>query len=177
MSDHSPAFERYIGIDYSGAQTPDQSLKGLRAYAADRSSSPVEVPPPPSPRKYWTRKGLAQWLVEIFREDVSIIVGIDHSFSFPIRYFETHHILPDWQTFLDDFQAHWPTDRDHTYVGSCQERQLRQRRKTMGKNPLKTAHGGAGRGKICFSLRRSRLGRQVYPRRVALVAISAPGSR
>ena len=102
MSDHSPAFDRYIGIDYSGAQTPDQSLKGLRAYTADRSSSPVEVPPPPSPRKYWTRKGLAQWLVEIFREDVPTIVGIDHSFSFPIRYFETHHILPDWQTFLDD---------------------------------------------------------------------------
>jgi len=95
MSDHSPAFDRYIGIDYSGAQTPDQSLKGLRAYVAYRSSSPA---PPPSPRKYWTRKGLAQWLVEIFREDIPTIVGIDHSFSFPIRYFETHHILPDWQT-------------------------------------------------------------------------------
>jgi hypothetical protein len=24
----SPAFERYIGIDYSGAQTPMSSLKG-----------------------------------------------------------------------------------------------------------------------------------------------------
>ncbi|MDJ0762802.1 MAG: hypothetical protein QNJ97_07405 [Myxococcota bacterium] len=121
---HSPAFERYIGIDYSGAQTPEQSLKGLRAYIADRESAPVEVQPPPSPRKYWTRKGLAHWLVEVFREDVPTIVGIDHSFSFPIRYFETHHILPDWQTFLDDFQAHWPTDSDHTCVdfvrnGSC----------------------------------------------------------
>jgi hypothetical protein len=26
------AFERYIGIDYSGAQTPASSLKGLRVY-------------------------------------------------------------------------------------------------------------------------------------------------
>ena len=25
-------FSRYIGIDYSGAQTPDSSLKGLRVY-------------------------------------------------------------------------------------------------------------------------------------------------
>ena len=116
MNDHSPAFDRYVGIDYSGAQTPEQSLKGLRAYMADNTSLPVEVPPPPSPRKYWTRKGLAQWLVEIFREDIPTIVGIDHSFSFPIRYFEKHRILPDWQTFLDDFQAHWPTDSDHTYV-------------------------------------------------------------
>lgn len=45
------AFGRYIGIDYFGAQTPTSSLKGLRVYMADRASSPVEVPPPPSPRK------------------------------------------------------------------------------------------------------------------------------
>jgi hypothetical protein len=30
----NPAFERYIGIDYSGAETPKSSLKGLRVYAA-----------------------------------------------------------------------------------------------------------------------------------------------
>jgi hypothetical protein len=27
-------FERYIGIDYSGAATPTSSLKGLRVYLA-----------------------------------------------------------------------------------------------------------------------------------------------
>ncbi len=27
-----PAFERYIGIDYSGAETPTSSLPGLRVY-------------------------------------------------------------------------------------------------------------------------------------------------
>lgn len=36
----NPAFERYIGIDYSGAQTPSSSLKGLRVYAADRTRAP-----------------------------------------------------------------------------------------------------------------------------------------
>src|ERR1017187_3666683 len=46
----TPAFARYIGIDYSGAQTPTASLKGLRVYMADRSSLPVEVMPPASPR-------------------------------------------------------------------------------------------------------------------------------
>ena len=30
----NPAFERYIGIEYWGAQTPKPSLKGLRVYAA-----------------------------------------------------------------------------------------------------------------------------------------------
>ena len=41
----SPAFHRYIGIDYSGAETPDSSLKGLRVYEGDRESVPVEVYP------------------------------------------------------------------------------------------------------------------------------------
>lgn len=28
-------FSRHIGIDYSGAETPSSSLKGLRVYAAE----------------------------------------------------------------------------------------------------------------------------------------------
>jgi hypothetical protein len=111
-----PFFNRYIGIDYSGAATPTSSLKGLRVFMAGLNSLPIEVQPPPSPRKYWTRKGIAEWLVERLKEDQSTLVGIDHGFSFPLRYFEAHHLLPDWQTFLDDFQQHWPTDDDHTYV-------------------------------------------------------------
>jgi hypothetical protein len=111
-----PAFHRYIGMDYSGAETPDSSLKGLRVYEARGASLPVEVEPPPSPRKYWTRRGMAAWLAEHLSEDVPTIVGIDHGFSFPLRYFEVHHLEPDWPTFLDDFQKHWPTDAEHTYV-------------------------------------------------------------
>ena len=79
-------FDRYIGIDYSGAETPTASLKGLRVYLADRLSPPVEVLPPPSPRKYWTRRGIAEWLVERFYEDRATLAGIDHGFSFPLRY-------------------------------------------------------------------------------------------
>ena len=109
-------FSRYIGIDYSGAQTPTASLKGLRIYAAEGEVAPVEVLPPPSPRKYWTRKGVADWLVERLAEDAATLVGIDHGFSFPLRYFEAHRLEPDWAAFLDDFQRHWPTDEDNTYV-------------------------------------------------------------
>ena len=93
-----PVFSRYIGIDYSGAQTPTASLKALRVYLAEGDTPPVEVFPPPSPRKYWTRKGIANWLVERLSEGTSTLVGIDHGFSFPLRYFETHHLLPDWPT-------------------------------------------------------------------------------
>jgi len=115
------AFDRYIGIDYSGAQTPVSSLKGLRIYEANGISVPVEVPPPPSPRRYWTRRGVAKWLMERLAEDSRAIVGIDHAFSFPLRYFEVHHLEPCWKTFLDDFQEYWPTDDENTYVDFVRE--------------------------------------------------------
>jgi hypothetical protein len=111
-----PAFERYVGIDYSGAETPTASLKGLRVYMADRASPPAEVQPPPSPRKYWTRRGIAEWLIERLYKDRFALIGIDHAFSFPLRYFEVHRLPPDWPAFLDDFQHHLPTDDDNTCV-------------------------------------------------------------
>ena len=109
-------FEHYVGIDYSGAETATSSLKGLRVYVAERESPPEEVPPPPSRKKYWTRRGIAEWLVTRLGDTPTALVGIDHGFSFPLRYFETHRLEPDWASFLDDFQQHWPTDGDHVYV-------------------------------------------------------------
>lgn len=111
-----PIFDRYIGIDYSGAQTPTANLKGLRVFMADQASPPHEVFPPPSQRKYWTRRGIAEWLVERLAEDQRTMVGIDHGFSFPLQYFKSHSLPLDWPTFLDDFQKHWPTDGDSIYV-------------------------------------------------------------
>lgn len=111
-----PTFHRYIGIDYSGAQVPTASLPGLRVYLAESGAEAREVPPPPSPRKYWTRRGLAEWLVDRLREAGPTIVGIDHGFSFPLQYFQKYRLAHDWPAFLDDFQAHWPTDDDNMYV-------------------------------------------------------------
>jgi hypothetical protein len=112
----NPAFCHYIGIDYSGAETPTSSLKGLRVYHADIGEAPTEVVPPPSSRKYWTRRGVAEWLVARLSEKPATMVGIDHGFSFPLRYFEAHGLKPDWPAFLDDFQRHWPTDDDHQWL-------------------------------------------------------------
>ncbi len=53
-----PQFKRYIGIDYSGAETPTSSLSSLRVYEADSRRLPIEVQTPPGPRKYWTRRAL-----------------------------------------------------------------------------------------------------------------------
>ena len=116
-----PCFNRYIGIDYSGAETPVSSLKALRVYMADRDRPPAEVSPPVSPRRYWSRRGIAEWLVERLSEQCRTVVGIDHGFSFPLQYLEKYQLPGDWPAFLDDFQRHWPTDHDHTYVDFVRE--------------------------------------------------------
>ena len=115
------AFKRYIGIDYSGAETCESGLKGLRVYMGDRATETCEVAPPASPRKNWTRKAIAQWLVERLSEPVTTLVGIDHGFSFPLKYFEKYGLPHDWSAFLDDFQKHWPTDEANTYVDFVRE--------------------------------------------------------
>jgi hypothetical protein len=56
------AFDRYLGIHYSGAETPDSGLKNLRVYSATPDTPPQEVLPPPGPRKYWRRRELAHGL-------------------------------------------------------------------------------------------------------------------
>ena len=116
-----PRFSRYIGIDYSDAQVPIAHLKGLRVYLTDGEQPPVEVPSPVKPRQGWTRRGIAEWLVDVLAQDTPTLVGIDHGFSFPLAYFERHGLPLDWPAFLDDFQRHWPTDDEHTYVDFVRE--------------------------------------------------------
>jgi len=110
------AFERYVGIDYSGAQTPVSRLKGLRVFMVASGAVPSEVHPPPSQRKYWTRRGVAEWLADQLLAPQPTLVGIDHGFSFPLQYFQQHGVPLDWTAFLEDFHRHWPTEVDSVYV-------------------------------------------------------------
>lgn len=105
-----PLFQRYLGIDYSGAKTADCGLPGLRVYDAAPGAVPMEVPPPPGRSRHWTRRGLAHWLVGELADGPPSLVGIDHAFSFPRRYFEVHGLAGRWPKFLEDFHRHWPTD-------------------------------------------------------------------
>ena len=111
-----PRFRSYIGIDYSGAATPTSSLKGLRIYMTEEDGEPCEVLPPPSPRMYWTRRGTAEWLIEQLRRDRPTLVGIDHAFSFPLAYFQSHCLPLSWEVFLEDFCRHWPTHGDRMTI-------------------------------------------------------------
>ena len=103
-------FNCYIGVDYSGALSPTASLNGLRVYLAEGDAVPAEVAPLPSIRKYWSRRGFAEWLVERLSEGVPTLVGISHGFSFPLRYFEVHGLIPN--PIDQNPWAHWRSPMD-----------------------------------------------------------------
>ncbi len=103
-------FDQFIGIDYSGASHADAGLKGLRVYRATPDSAASEITPPRGRSKYWTRRGVAQWLLTELEENTSL-VGIDHGFSAPEEYFSQNCLPRDWYTFLSRFTDYWMTDR------------------------------------------------------------------
>ena len=107
-------FDVFVGIDYSGADTPEARLSGLRVFSATPGAEAQEVLCPDGFR--WTRRALAGWLTEQLSRRERVIVGIDHAFSFPLAYFDRHGLPKDWPSFLDDFCAHWPTDTEGVWV-------------------------------------------------------------
>lgn len=114
----SPRFARYIGIDYSGAATPEAHLTGIRVYLATPSRAPREVLPPATATrsKLWSRRDLGNWLIEMLLNGPPTLVGIDHGFSFPLEYFEAHQISLDWDVFLADLTQYWPTHQSGVTV-------------------------------------------------------------
>ena len=126
----SRAFERYVGIDYSGAETANSSLSALRVYEASPGKEATEIRTTGWPKIHWTRQRIAEWLVEQLSETRPTLIGIDHGFSFPLKYFQKYGLPHEWSKFLADFQKHWPTDADNTYVdfvrdGECGNAQAR----------------------------------------------------
>ena len=119
-----PPFARYVGVDYSGAETCGSGLAGLRVYVAEPSSEPREVRPPPGVPRHWSRRSLAAWLAETVLSGPPTLIGVDHGFSFPQRYFDHHGLAHDWPAFLDDFCRHWPTDEASVYVDFVREGML-----------------------------------------------------
>jgi hypothetical protein len=104
-------FDRYVGIDYSGAEYPETPLPALQVYAA-QGDNPAERVPPPSAyggkAKNWSRRAIALWLVGLARSGSRFIAGIDHCFSLPLDWFHSLR-LATWDEFLLDFVRRWPT--------------------------------------------------------------------
>ena len=83
-------FDLYIGIDYSGRETPTSRTPALQVYAAFGDEDPRRILSPSSTdktHKNWCRKEIAEWFIEQAEKKITFIAGIDHGFSFPITYF------------------------------------------------------------------------------------------
>ena len=113
-------FDCYIGIDYSGAETPTSRLRGLQVYAARAGAADAQPWNSPTPsnngqRVNWTRREVAARLLQEIDKGTRFLAGIDHGFSMPVSYFARYG-LESWPQFLEDFVRHWPTHGDHVYV-------------------------------------------------------------
>lgn len=117
-----PNFNWFIGIDYSGAALADSRSKALQVYMAQNNQFPpskvVSFSSVDSPGLYrnWSRREIAEWIIEQVRNKEKLVIGIDHGFSFPGDYFWRYK-LRNWDAFLDDFIAQWPTDEERYLDG------------------------------------------------------------
>lgn len=106
----SDGYNLFIGIDYSGARTPTCRLKELQVYAPKPGSQPEKICSPVSSNNKlpwnWTRAEIAAHLINLARQGVRYVAGIDHGFSFPVDYFEGYR-MKSWPEFLDGFVRYW----------------------------------------------------------------------
>jgi hypothetical protein len=114
----SGTFDLAVGIDYSGADTPEARLPGLQVYAAAAGQAALAVRP--GDGRHWSRRTAANWLRDTVLDSGRVIIGVDHGFAFPVSYFDRVG-LKDWPEFLEDFTAHWPTDREGVTVRDVRE--------------------------------------------------------
>jgi uncharacterized protein with HEPN domain len=123
-------FDQFIGIDYSGAQTATSRLKGLQVYASHPGEKAVKWMSPARSNNgtpfNWTRREIAERLCAEARGGTRFLAGIDHGFSFPVRYFERYG-LRSWTDFLADFVTYWPTHEDRVYVDCVRDGVLAKR--------------------------------------------------
>lgn len=79
----SMTFDRFVGVDWSGARGP--RLPGLQVAMATAGRRPPCLVPPSDGRKNWTRGVFTDWLVETLSGNDRVLVGLDFAFSFPRR--------------------------------------------------------------------------------------------
>lgn len=131
-------FDLFIGIDYSGAQSPCSRLPGLQVYAMRPGTGEPEAwAPPGRVGRNWTRGELARLLRDQALAGVRALAGIDHAFSFPASYLDRYG-LGTWEAFLEDFLAVWPAHLDEATVEDLR----RGRGPTRPARPAAQVRGG-----------------------------------
>lgn len=138
-------FDRFLGIDYSGEGTSTTRLPRLQVFCVNAGGLPEKRSSPTRSnnggRVNWTRKEVAQLLLDEARSGHRVLVGIDHCFSFPASYFNRYR-LADWPAFLGDFVQHWPLHEESVSV--------KQLRADLSRRPADaTRCGTVGEFRVC----------------------------
>ena len=58
-------FQRYVGIDYSGAETSESRLKALQVFEASTGGDPKKINTPAAGAKNWSRLEVAQYCLKV----------------------------------------------------------------------------------------------------------------
>ncbi len=98
-------------------------------------------------------------------------MGIDHGFSFPLKYFEKHRLPHNWDVFVEDFERHWPTNQRYTYVDFVRDGVAGAGHLRMGMRRWAADVTEERAREIGLPLRRAGLGRQVDPRGTPLAPL------
>ena len=97
-----PAFDLYVGIDWSGAK--GHAHAGIAIACADKGEAAPYIISPPNGMKYWSRQAVADWLAAL-SSNRSILVGIDFAFAHP--FVDEGAYYPESGTSLDDVRSLW----------------------------------------------------------------------
>lgn len=103
-----PSFKHYVGIRYSGRKDPGDRIREIKVFAATEDHEPYQERNPGHASGRWSRRDLAEWLLERLGEKEPYVIGLDHAFSFPQTYMDRNN-LKSWDEFLKDFEDNWPT--------------------------------------------------------------------
>jgi hypothetical protein len=164
-------FRRHIGVDYSGVQAPTANLKGLRVFMTEGDRPPAEVLPPPFPRKYWTRRGIAECVARSsanrHRPRLLVSAALFRGARPDAR---LAHLPRRFPAPLADGQGHLRRFRPRLPAG--------QRRGAHGRCPMASDDRRARRRReIRLSFRRAGIGGEIHPCRHSLAALHPPAAR
>lgn len=91
-------FQRYFGLDYSGAASPLKSRDNIAVFAASRESQTAAKVPGP-----WSRKSVFDYLTSLLDGEPALI-GLDHGFSWPLEALD-HLGLASWPELLQHMET------------------------------------------------------------------------
>jgi len=112
-----PLFDKYIGIDYSGADKPRSKIKGLAVVQSSQGSPASLVYPSTAQHSasdkehLWSREEVYFWLRnQLLSSQERMIIGIDHGLSYPLSVLQQLE-LDQWDDFLKWSNQTWQTTR------------------------------------------------------------------